>query len=357
MNWDELVNKRWVWVKWSLIITCYTLLALFSATRLIFGGPNPDYGQILSENFIDWYMWALLTPFIIWFIHRFTFDDSSLFRKFVINIPASVFFTFVYLLFVYLAYTANPLIPDRGFTAILFDHYYFFITCLAIFGVNYAFDYYTKLRERELKNSQLEAKLAQAQLQVLKMQIHPHFLFNTLNAISALIRKDPEAGDKMITHLSDLLRITLDNAGEQEVPLIKELELLNPYLEIERTRFSDRLVIVTDIDPETKSAKVPNLLLQPLVENAIKHGIGPRSSGGTIEISAKKENGRLLITIKDDGPGIPEDNLKKIKEGIGLSNTKARLKQLYGDNFTFSIQNGQESGARVDISLPFSVGN
>ena len=130
---------------------------------------------------------------------------------------------------------------------------------------------------------------------------------------------------------------------------------MEPYLEIEKTRFSDRLVIAIDIEPEVKSAKVPNLLLQPLVENAIKHGVGPRSSGGRIEISAKKENGRLLIEIRDDGLGIPGDSQKKLKEGIGISNTRARLKQLYGDNFKFSIHNRRDSGVLVEISIPFAV--
>ena len=268
--------------------------------------------------------------------------------------PASIGFTLLHLLIVYILFQLNPLIRDKPLLGAIIENNYSYVTCLAIFGVDYAFDYYAKFRERGLKTSQLEAKLAKTQLQVLKMQIHPHFLFNTLNAISTLIRKDPDASDRMLTHLSDLLRITLDNAGEQEVPLEKELELLEPYLEIEKTRFSDRLVIAIDIEPEVKSAKVPNLLLQPLVENAIKHGVGPRSSGGRIEISAKKENGRLLIEIRDDGLGIPGDSQKKLKEGIGISNTRARLKQLYGDNFKFSIHNRRDSGVLVEISIPFA---
>ena len=354
MNWDEFVQKRWSLVKWSLIFGSYTLLAFFSANKSIFISPDVDHGLAYGMSFTDWYAWALLTPFIIWFIHKYTHEYTSLTKKFLLNLPASIGFTLLHLLIVYILFQLNPLIRDKPLLGAIIENNYSYVTCLAIFGVDYAFDYYAKFRERGLKTSQLEAKLAQTQLQVLKMQIHPHFLFNTLNAISTLIRKDPDASDRMLTHLSDLLRITLDNAGEQEVPLEKELELLEPYLEIEKTRFSDRLVIAIDIEPEVKSAKVPNLLLQPLVENAIKHGIGPRSSGGRIEISAKKENGRLLIEIRDDGLGIPGDSQKKLKEGIGISNTRARLKQLYGDNFKFSIHNRRDSGVLVEISIPFA---
>ena len=304
-------------------------------------------------SFTDWYAWALLTPLIIWFIHKYTLENTSLTKKFLINLPASIGFTILHLLIVYILFQLNPLIRDKPLLGTIIENNYSYVTCLAIFGVNYAFDYYTKFRERDLKTSQLEAKLAQTQLQVLKMQIHPHFLFNTLNAISALIHKDREAADRMIVHLGDMLRIILDNAGEQEVSLGKELEMLTPYLEIEKTRFSDKLVISTDIEPETRFAKVPNLLLQPLVENAIKHGISRRTTGGTINISAKKENGKLQIRISDNGKGLPPDDKKNVKEGIGISYTRGRLAYLYTANHTFSIENNDDGGVIVNIVIPF----
>jgi sensor histidine kinase YesM len=227
----------------------------------------------------------------------------------------------------------------------------------AILGVNYAIDYYQKYRERELRASQLETRLAQARLQVLKMQLHPHFLFNTLNAISELVFKDPESAEHMITNLSDLLRLSLDNVGVQEVPLKQELDFLNKYVEIEQTRFHDRLQLSTDIAPETLDAWVPNMILQPLVENAIRHGIGMRSAGGHIEIGAERENGMLRLFVRDNGGGLHNGEQKQLKEGVGLANTRARLAHLYGEEHRFDLDNVPGGGLMVDMSIPFRVTN
>src|SRR6185436_5586311 len=170
--------------------------------------------------------------------------------------------------------------------------------------------------ERELRASQLEARLAQSRLQVLKMQLHPHFLFNTLNAISELIHRDPESADRMLMDLSDLLRLSLENLEVQEIPLYKELEFLGKFLEIEQMRFHDRLTVDMQISPETLDASVPNMILQPLVENAIKHGIAPRSGGGRIDIHAVRSNGHLEINVSDDGLGVHIGNLENLPEGV-----------------------------------------
>ena len=230
----------------------------------------------------------------------------------------------------------------------------------ALVGAWHARNYYTKYRERELEasrlalvTSQLEAQLTRAQLQALKMQLHPHFLFNTHHAILALMLKhENETAIKMLTRFSDLLRLTLDNTGDQTVSLKQELEFLHCYLEIQKMRFQDRLRVHMDIDPQVLSAQVPNLILQPLVENAIQHGIASHSSAGLIEVTALRENDRLKLEVCDDGPGLPED-LAALKEGIGLSNTRARLTELYGDAYHFDLSNRTATGLRVTIKIPF----
>ncbi len=185
------------------------------------------------------------------------------------------------------------------------------------------------------------------------MQLHPHFLFNTLHAIWTLMHKDVETADRMLARLSDLLRITLENSGMQEVPLKQELAFLEPYLEIEQTRFGDRLSVQLDVEPDTLDALVPNLLLQPLVENAIRHGIAPRAAGGRIRISAKRENAKLRVQVRDNGAGIPESEREVLKEGVGLTNTRARLQQLYGAGHRLELHNAVDGGLEVTLELPF----
>jgi two-component system LytT family sensor kinase len=223
------------------------------------------------------------------------------------------------------------------------------LTYWVLVGLSHAVGYYRKYQERELKATQLEARLVQAQLQALKMQLQPHFLFNTLHAISALVHKDVEAADRMITRLSEFLRITLDSVGVQEVPLKTELESLDKYLEIEQVRFGSRLAVVRSISAETLHLLVPNLILQPLVENAVRHSIAPRASGGRIEIRARSEKGILVVDVLDDGPGAPAESYR---EGVGLANTRARLQQLYGSAQTLDLRNDPGVGFRVSLSLP-----
>jgi len=210
-----------------------------------------------------------------------------------------------------------------------------------------AIEYYRQFRLRELKASQLEAQLAVAQLEVLKMQLQPHFLFNTLHAISALMYRDVGSADRMVTRLSDFLRLTLDSAGVQEVTLKREMEYLDKYLEIEQVRFGDRLEVRRAIDPATLDLLVPNLVLQPLVENAVRHGIAPRASGGRIEVTSRVHEGTLTIEVLDDGPGAGA-----IREGVGLSNTRARLEQLYGADARLEIGNAPAGGFSARLTLP-----
>jgi LytS/YehU family sensor histidine kinase len=193
--------------------------------------------------------------------------------------------------------------------------------------------------------------LAQAELQNLKMQLHPHFLFNTLHAISVLMQEDVTAANRMLVRLSELLRLTLENAGTQETALRQELEFLRLYLEIEQTRFQDRLAVKIEVDPAALDARVPSLILQPLVENALRHGIARNPGAGVIEIRAHRESELLRLEVRDNGPGLRAE----VEEGVGLSNTRARLAQLYGGAARFEINNAADGGALATALLPFRL--
>src|SRR5207253_4440117 len=225
---------------------------------------------------------------------------------------------------------------------------------LLVTFLTYAYHYYQRYQQGELRASQLEAQLSQAQLQALKMQLHPHFLFNTLHSISALLHKDTEAARKMISRLGDFLRLTLENSGTQEVTLKQEIEFLRCYLEIERIRFQDRLTTRVHVDANALDTHVPNLILQPIVENAIRHAIAPRSTPGEIEIHAKQEDGFLRIQVRDNGPGLPKNrNADSLfKKGLGLSNTLSRLDRLYGEQHRFDIANDPRGGLAVTLEIP-----
>jgi sensor histidine kinase YesM len=224
----------------------------------------------------------------------------------------------------------------------------------AILGFSHALAYYRESRERALQAFQLESQLAQARLQSLKMQLNPHFLFNTLNTVSQLIYEEPENADRMITHLGDLLRMSLDAGSEHQVTLRQELEFLERYLEIQKARFGDRLTTQFDIDPCLYDVLVPTLILQPLVENAIRHGVGPRSAPGRIEIHAQSQDSMLCLRVSDNGSGLPEGE-SAVKEGVGLGNTRARLKHLYGADQSLAFCNRPGGGLVVTLAFPLRI--
>jgi LytS/YehU family sensor histidine kinase len=186
------------------------------------------------------------------------------------------------------------------------------------------------------------------------LQLHPHFLFNTLNTISALIHESPEEADEMISQLGDLLRVTLETVHVHEVPLTQELDFLKHYLAIEQTRFQDRLRVTMSIEPVTLDAMVPNLILQPLVENSIRHGIALRPEARSIEIKSWQDNGTLRLRVADDGPGLSSDKLL-LKEGVGLTTTRQRLSSLYGTKHDFSLRNSPRGGLVVELTIPFKA--
>jgi LytS/YehU family sensor histidine kinase len=216
----------------------------------------------------------------------------------------------------------------------------------------HAAHYYGELHRREVQTAELEARLTAARLQALQMQLNPHFLFNTLNTISSLMHKDVEAADRMLARLSDLLRYALESTNAQEVPLRQELDFLGGYLEIQQTRFGERLSVDREIDPATLDARVPNLLLQPMVENAIQHGIAPHARPGRIVLRARRRGERLDLEVEDNGGGLPAG--EPLVEGVGIANTRARLQQLYGTRHEFFLVKAGSGGLLVKILIPWN---
>jgi LytS/YehU family sensor histidine kinase len=216
-------------------------------------------------------------------------------------------------------------------------------------------EYQQKNKMTELRFTRLQSQLAQSHLNALKSQLHPHFLFNTLNTISTLILKaDDSEAERMLSLLNNFLKTTVFQSDRQEITLEEELRFVKDYLEIEKVRFSDKLEVKENVAKETLQAQVPNLLLQPIIENAIYHGIAHKTSHGIIQISTKKKEGQLLICVEDNGPGLTMMKKKKSKEGVGLKITKERLAQLFGTDHLFELENLVSGGVRVTISIPFT---
>lgn len=345
------VNWR-AWTRWLVIWLLWTALALFLATQaaLIFRyrqQPVP-WGLVIKLSLSEWYIWAAFTPFILWLARKFPLEHGRWLRSLLVHLPASVIFTLLKIAVE--NEIQRRLLGLQGPINSAGKLHIAFLTYWAIVGVALAYGYYRRYREHELASARLERQLAQAQVQALQMQLHPHFLFNTMHAISALMHKDVDAADRMLTRLSDLLRLTLDNADRQEISLGQEMEFIGRYLEIQQIRFGDRLRVKTDVAPEALEALVPSLLLQPLVENAVRYGIAPRHDPGVIKIRAGIANGNLHLEVEDDGSGLPRG--AESRGGVGLSNTRARLAQLYGTAHRFELRKGSPHGLIVFIELP-----
>jgi two-component sensor histidine kinase len=226
-------------------------------------------------------------------------------------------------------------------------------TYLAMLGAAHALLFYRRASDRERQGAELESRLAHARLDALRMQLNPHFLFNTLNSIASLVYDQPRAADEMIGSLSDLLRLTLNASDRQEVTLREELDFLDHYLRIEQTRFGERLKVERQIDAEALESQVPILILQPLVENAVKHGIEEQLAPGVIAITARREGDLLHLSVSDNGRGPETDADGKLKEGVGLSNTRGRLRELYGEQASMKLGTPKNGGFLVELQIPW----
>jgi len=314
---------------------------------------------LASLNLSYWYAWAILVPGMLWVARRFRFDRDTWRRTVPVHLVAVTVFTVAHAALAALGRVwTMRLLMGREVSFLMsmqerilnFD--YGMVTYWFIVGLSHALDYRRESDDRAITAAQLETRLAEANLQALQRQLHPHFLFNTLHTISALMHRDIEAADAMLARLSDLLRLTLDRIRTQQLQLKEELDFIEKYLEIERTRFGDRLRVVFDIDPTVLDAAVPSLVLQPLVENALRHGIGPKVGGGRIDIVAKREGDNLRLVVRDDGYGVPADELDALNEGVGVSNTRSRLQHIYGARHRFEFRTPPGGGLEVTVVIP-----
>lgn len=352
-----------VLLKWTLIAFGWLFYALFFTSQSVLGQAYMGRWTRVGPTFCIWLLcgtlWFIVTPVLLLLARRAPLDRRRWFRNALLHIVFSVAISLV-LLFVFAVLSrAFSLAPPQlslleSFRGLLVSSLHAeIVTYWLVIGLTQTIDYYRKYRERELRASQLETKLAQARLEALRMQLHPHFLFNTLNSISVLMADDIKAARRMLNRLSDFLRASLAVENRDEVTLKEELEFLQNYLEIEQTRFQDRLSVKMDIEPAVLDARVPHLLLQPLVENAIRHGIAPRAEEGVIQIHATRDNGMVRLSVSDNGVGFGAGADHVFAKGIGLSNTKQRLSQLYGSAHRFEITTAQQAGFEVTIAIPF----
>jgi signal transduction histidine kinase len=360
------LDTRARWFRWGAFLAGLTVLSFFTMVQLLLSYWGRRMPLSVDEAFLSglatWYPWLVFAPMIDALWRRFPFEGPGWRRAIAIHLCATPVFGVMWAVTRWGASFIPWIDPmPLEFRWLFLAHFpLWFLSYWVIVSVRQATYNYGRFREREVRASVLEAKLAQAQLEMLKMQLHPHFLFNTLHAISALIHKDPDAADEMVAQLSDLLRMTLATIGIQEVTLQQELEFLARYLDIQKTRFQDRLEVLLDIPPETLDVRVPNQVLQPIVENAIRHGIDARSGQGLIEIRARATDHMLELTVRDDGPGlrsevkldVQQDYAPREGRGIGLANTRARLRELYGPASTLHLGNHPDGGAIVTLSLP-----
>jgi two-component system, LytTR family, sensor kinase len=352
---------RWVFGA-ATFLGFFSTLQAYRLTSLSYGDKmDVQAGALLVLNLAYWYVPATLAAVIFRMDQgRFLLDPQHWIRALALNALGAVSFS--------LAHAAAMisvrwmLWPDAGkmagigWTTFLQRIYltnldWALMTYSTIVGLGYALGYYREAQARAVKEAQLETQLAEARLKTLESELQPHFLFNTLHAISTLIHTNPDSADRMISRLSDLLRITFDRSGAARISLQEELEFLGKYLEIEQTRFQDRLSVRYDVDPDTLDAEVPRLILQPLVENAIKHGLSPRVGHGIIEIVSRRDDDRLWLEVRDNGVGLSGSARSQFRSGVGLPNTRDRLECLYGEAQALEFSEGN-GGLTVRMRMP-----
>ena len=348
-------------VRYGLIWGVWTIVALFFCTQ-VYVMNSAERSPIRFRDFLfqalSCYFWALATPLVLWLSKRYCIERHNWRRRAALHFGVSILLSCTlivshFLFYMVLVGRAGSITGRRIFNTTFYNLDKWMLFYWVIVGMSHAFSYYNSFRKGELKASELRTQLIQSQLEALKMQVQPHFLFNTLHSISALLSKDTDGARKMITRLGDFLRLTLENSGSMEVTLQQEIEFLNGYLEIERIRFQDRLTTEIRVDPEVLDVRVPNLILQPIVENAMRHAIGNTTSG-RVEVTAAARNGRLRIEVKDNGPGIQAEQILEARQsrGVGLANTQARLAGLYGDSARFELKNNPGGGLVVSFEIP-----
>ncbi len=340
---------------YALVMTTQTYFAYMRE-----GYSVPFWGGAVLPSFVYCVFWIVLTPLVLYMARRFPLEEAMWKRNIVIHIGTSLCIA----LFQRIGYEAVvmslnvtekwPFSWERLFQLTIGFFDYGLLVYWVIVLMYQGLEYTRKIKEEEVRASALKTQLVEAQLQTLKTQLQPHFLFNTLHSISELIHEDVEAADTMIARLGDFLRSTLQNSGQQMVTLQKDLEFMQCYFEIERTRFREALSMQLEVEPQTLDALVPSFLWQPIVENSIRHGIATSTRRGRIIIRAKRHNGTLRLEVEDNGTGIAEGGSNpRYKEGIGLANTRAILQHIYGSAHRLDLANAPGGGVVVTLEIPF----
>ncbi len=329
-----------IWSAWTALAVFF---ALTSSLTYVSQGRPAIWGLSLAYSLGQWWIWALLTPLVFWLAARYPLTPTRLATRLPLHLLMGLGVALIKVRaegFVrQWLFGVSPylLISNLALQMLIY---------WALVGVAHALDAYGRSRQQA---AEVQARLGRAQLELLRTQLQPHFLFNALNVIAELVHEDPERADRMIGRLSNLLRSTLDAGDRPFVTLDEEVGLVQSYVQIQEARFGERLSVGIDVAPDCRTALVPHLLLQPLVENAIQHGVAPRADGGTIRIRASRDGNGLSIRIEDDGSGVRGES----KAGIGLSNTRARLESLYGDDASFDLVSRAGGGAAATIRIPF----
>jgi two-component system, LytTR family, sensor kinase len=336
---------------------------LWSTLGVLFALPNlssPNWSRSLLGSLTQWWTWGLVTPLIFWTDARFPFKEKQLGMRILAHLLASVAITILYS-YLLVAMRASAglspwrLLADRRFLVNWFHEglLWSWLVYWVIFGVRQTFRYYQHYLASELRLERMERSFSQARLNALRMQLDPHFLFNALNTISSQVERDPRLARSMIEHLGDLLRLSLEARDKQEIPLAEELAFLDHYVAIQKIRFGSSLRIETCVAPDVKYALVPCLIVQPLVENAIRHGISRRASGGAVTVTAQRSAGQVKIRVEDDGVGLPPGWTLENSIGLGLSATRERIAGLHPNgNSRFAVNRRSGGGTEVEISLP-----
>lgn len=367
----QLTPQRSKWKLWLILFGVWTLVGLsfscISYLTAISENSQVSFWKVFEKNMLRFYLWGALSPVIFQVARRFNFERGERWLKnALVHIPLGLFFSAVHsIIFAVLIWLLEDPLRERPFFQFFREYistgnFYTAILLYSLIVVSiHALLFYRNYQAGEAREALLKAELTQARLQALKMQLNPHFLFNTLHSISSLVLNDPPKAHEMIARLGDFLRITLEHSEDQMVTLGRELEFLRSYLEIEQTRFQDWLTVDFEIDPATLAAIVPHLILQPVVENAVRHGIAPLTGLGNITIASRISGDFLLLEVRDNGTGMSENGnsngMSQTGKGKGLENVRARLKQIYGEAYGFEMKNGSKGGLTVTLKLPFSL--
>ncbi len=370
---DKRQNNRGKidWRNWGIGFIVWTIIGLSFASRSYFtayrAGTTVNWKEVIAGYLIDFYIWGAVSPLIFWLARRFPIERDNAVTRISLHFIICVIFIFLVtavsiLAYWYLGFTNELRYPtvEVLFKDLIVSPLMLHQGLLVYWGTlvaAHAFEYYRQLQAGKTRAAELQTQLAEAQLAALKMQIHPHFLFNTLNSIASLLHKDAETADRMIARLSDFLRLTLKNSEEPTVTLEQELAFVKTYLEIEKIRFQERLVVEMKIEPSALDAQVPNLILQPLIENAVRHGISRQTAIGNLRIQAMRDGKRLSIKIEDNGPGLNGNGNRRRSAnegGVGLANVRARLGQFYDDDYFFEVADKKnQDGTIVSLIVPY----